>query len=312
VTLEQYPTSPELAAAVVLTAKEQYGDIGPGLTVLDLGCGTGILAIAAALLEADHVIAVDCDAAALQVATSNVQEMQLDDIIDFVQVQVKGLTDNGPKQREEKSKGGRKQVKGQGGGGSKRGGGRGRGGRQQQQQQQPYQSQHERGSTVEARNLILSDDDGIPLQSNCVDTVVTNPPFGTKANNAGMDLRFLRAATRLARRAVYSFHKTSTRDFLMRLVQQEWGYKNVKVVAEMKFELPQTYKFHKERSVDIAVDLIRVDVIAPSSSSLPPIPGIVQSSRQQTPEHELNHQQKEQDGEEQEQSHESSSDNDYC
>jgi predicted RNA methylase len=272
VTLEQYPTSPQLAAAVVLTAKEQYGDIGPGLTVLDLGCGTGILAIAAALLEADHVWAVDCDEAALQVAVSNVQEMELGDSIDFIQVQVKALSvgvggqapsDDAAPQSRGGGKGAGKQGKG-GRGGSKRGGGRGGRGGGGRQQQQPYQSQHERGSTMEARNLILSDDDGIPLPSNCVDTCLTNPPFGTK-HNAGMDLRFLRAATRLARRAVYSFHKTSTRDFLIRQVQ-EWGYQ-IKVVAEMKFDLPQTYKFHKERSVDIAVDLIRVDVRVASSPS---------------------------------------------
>jgi predicted RNA methylase len=283
--LEQYPTSPQLAAAVALMAKEKC-DIGPGLTVLDLGCGTGILAIAAALLETDHVWALDCDAAALQVAASNVQEMGelLDDsIIDFIQVQVKGLggaSDNAGTQREEDNKGGKQQRKG-GRGGSKRGdSGRGRGGRRQQQL---YQSQHERGSTIEARNLILSDDDGIPLPCNCVDTCLTNPPFGTK-HNAGIDLRFLRAATRLARRAVYSFHKTSTRDFLIRQVQQEWGYKNIQVVAEMKFDLPQTYKFHKERTVDIAVDLIRVDVMSLSSSRIPeliPSPRLI-------PEHEMN------------------------
>ena len=55
------------------------------------------------------------------------------------------------------------------------------------------------------------------------------------------------------------FHKTTTRDFLLKHVQQEWNMP-VRVVAEMKFDLPQTYKFHKQRSVDIAVDLIRVDV----------------------------------------------------
>jgi predicted RNA methylase len=309
VTLEQYPTSPQLAAAVALTAKEKYGDIGQGLSVLDLGCGTGILAIAAALLEADHVWALDCDAAALQVAASNVQEMGelLDDsIVDFIQVQVKGLVgggesssdDAGP-QREQENRGG-KQRKG-GRGGSKRGGvggGRGRGGRQQQQFH--YQSQHQRGSTIEARNLILSDDDGIPLPSNCVDTCITNPPFGTK-HNAGMDLRFLRAATRLARRAVYSFHKTSTRDFLIRQVE-EWGYQ-IQVVAEMKFDLPQTYKFHKERNVDISVDLIRVDVTSSSSSSSP-VPELIQSPKQ-IPGHELHRHQQE----EHEQSQQSSGDN---
>ena len=31
----------------------------------------------------------------------------------------------------------------------------------------------------------------------------------------------------------------------------------MKVVAELKFDLPASYKFHKHKSVDIAVDFIR-------------------------------------------------------
>lgn len=42
------------------------------------------------------------------------------------------------------------------------------------------------------------------------DTVVMNPPFGTK-HNAGMDMKFLSAALNIAKTAVYSLHKTSTR-----------------------------------------------------------------------------------------------------
>lgn len=42
------------------------------------------------------------------------------------------------------------------------------------------------------------------------DTVIMNPPFGTK-NNAGIDMEFLEVAVRLAKTAVYSLHKTSTR-----------------------------------------------------------------------------------------------------
>lgn len=42
------------------------------------------------------------------------------------------------------------------------------------------------------------------------DTVILNPPFGTK-HNAGMDVKFLKAAFLLAKNSVYSLHKTSTR-----------------------------------------------------------------------------------------------------
>jgi putative methylase len=90
-----------------------------------------------------------------------------------------------------------------------------------------------------------------------VDTVLTNPPFGTK-HNAGIDVQFLRTGTRLARRSVYSFHKTSTREYLLKKVA-EWGMEAT-VVAEMKFELSNTYKFHQKKSVDIEVDLMRVSI----------------------------------------------------
>ena len=36
-----------------------------------------------------------------------------------------------------------------------------------------------------------------------------------------------------------------------------WGLK-VQVVAEMKFDIPQTYKFHSQKNVNVEVDLIRV------------------------------------------------------
>ena len=105
------------------------------------------------------------------------------------------------------------------------------------------------------------DDDGLPIASNCVDTVLTNPPFGTK-HNAGIDLTFLRTAIRLATKAVYSFHKSSTSRYLIKAVES-WGYE-VEVVAQMKFEIPKMYKFHKQNEVDVEVDLIRVNVVSKS------------------------------------------------
>ncbi|XP_069081409.1 rRNA N6-adenosine-methyltransferase METTL5 isoform X4 [Pleurodeles waltl] len=55
---------------------------------------------------------------------------------------------------------------------------------------------------------------------NMVDTVIMNPPFGTK-NNKGMDITFLKSALQIARTAVYSLHKTSTRDYVKKKAE-EW------------------------------------------------------------------------------------------
>ena len=67
--LEQYPTPPELAAHVVHVA-DLNGDI-EGRTVVDLGTGTGMLALGAALRGPARVVGVDVDREALSTARTN-------------------------------------------------------------------------------------------------------------------------------------------------------------------------------------------------------------------------------------------------
>ncbi|KAF4521302.1 hypothetical protein B566_EDAN002306 [Ephemera danica] len=86
------------------------------------------------------------------------------------------------------------------------------------------------------------------------DTVVMNPPFGTRGNK-GTDVAFLQIGLKLATTAVYSLHKTSTRQHMLTKAKQ-WGVE-AKVVAELRYDLPATYRFHKKQSVDIEVDFIR-------------------------------------------------------
>lgn len=199
------------------------------LSCLDLGSGTGMLSIGAAFL-CDVVIGVDCDPDAIEVARENASSVDLEDTVDFVQAKVTLKSSN-------KEVAGRRRNRAEGGGRS----GRGRRGSQSSSQ----------------TKLLLAEgvEDGIPLKNNCVDTVLTNPPFGTKMN-AGIDTQFLLTATRLARRAVYSFHKRSTRAFLTKIVG-EWGYK-VEIAAEMEFDIPQMYSFHQRKNKDIEVDLLRI------------------------------------------------------
>lgn len=84
-----------------------------------------------------------------------------------------------------------------------------------------------------------------------------NPPFGTK-NNAGIDMEFLEIATKLSLNTVYSLHKTSTRKYILKKAK-EFNCE-AKVVAELRYDLPQAYKFHKKSSVDIQVDFIRFSI----------------------------------------------------
>lgn len=67
--LEQYHTPPDLAAHIVHVADLQ-GDI-EAQPILDLGCGTGMLALGAALRGPERVVGLDIDPAPLATASEN-------------------------------------------------------------------------------------------------------------------------------------------------------------------------------------------------------------------------------------------------
>ena len=221
--LEQYPTGPHLAARLLFTvrvncilatihivltvnvvSRAEQGDNGfmvlheqvasvydefEGQTVVDLGCGTGMLSIGAAILGAQHVIGIDVDVDALDIALTNVQEFEAPLPIDLVRCDVTSLS---------------------------------------------------------------------RLNRLAADTVIMNPPFGTRAR--GADVRFLRAAFQISRNTVYSLHKSSTREHIARVAQQELGATSAEVLAQLRYDLPATYSFHRQQSKDIDVDLWRFDV----------------------------------------------------
>lgn len=72
---EQYLTPAPIAADLVWNATNQ-GDVS-GLKVLDLGCGTGVLALAAALMGAQEVVGVDVDEKAIKVAIEQAKRLQV-------------------------------------------------------------------------------------------------------------------------------------------------------------------------------------------------------------------------------------------
>ncbi|XP_069009890.1 rRNA N6-adenosine-methyltransferase METTL5 [Embiotoca jacksoni] len=182
--LEQYPTSPHIAACMLDTIQNTFGDI-EGRLVADLGCGCGVLSIGAAVLDAGLCVGFDIDDDALDIFKRNAEEFEICNI-DVVQCDL---------------------------------------------------------CCLEAEDYV-----------NKFDTVIMNPPFGTK-HNQGMDMKFLRAALTMAKTAVYSLHKTSTRVHIQKKAK-DWGVK-MEVIAELRYDLPASYKFHKKKSVDIQVDFLR-------------------------------------------------------
>jgi len=68
--LEAYDLNPAAASEILFLAETRYGDI-KGRTVLDLGCGSGILAIGAALLGAKDVLGIDINVESVKVGKRN-------------------------------------------------------------------------------------------------------------------------------------------------------------------------------------------------------------------------------------------------
>jgi ribosomal protein L11 methyltransferase len=74
-----------------LQAIEEH--LRPGDTVLDLGTGSGILAIAAAKLGASHVLALDIDPVAVQAAQANIDANGTSQVVTVTQGSLKEIAD---------------------------------------------------------------------------------------------------------------------------------------------------------------------------------------------------------------------------
>lgn len=74
--LEQYSTPADIAADIVWDAFSE-GDI-QGKSVADLGCGNGVLSVAAKIMGASEVLGVDLDPGAVRIASENAKILGLD------------------------------------------------------------------------------------------------------------------------------------------------------------------------------------------------------------------------------------------
>jgi putative methylase len=90
VLLEQYPTPARIVAAILFAAQMEHNDI-TDKTVCDLGCGDGIFALGAALLDAKHVIGIDVQSKALKASQMNSRLLGIEDTVDWVLGDVSSL-----------------------------------------------------------------------------------------------------------------------------------------------------------------------------------------------------------------------------
>lgn len=89
------------------------------------------------------------------------------------------------------------------------------------------------------------------------DIVVTNPPFGIRSEN-GADVEFLKTASRISNKYIYSLHKYSTFNFLKKFYKKNGvnelnGFK-------IEYELKKTYKFHKKKEKNIEVVCVEANI----------------------------------------------------
>ena len=89
--LEQYQTPPSIAGEIIHYISNNYPL--ENSTIADLGCGTGILGISAALSGCQNVFLFDIDEDALNIAKNNVENLELEDKIHIIQADVNQLRD---------------------------------------------------------------------------------------------------------------------------------------------------------------------------------------------------------------------------
>ncbi len=78
---EAYDLNPAAASEILFLAETRYGDL-KNRSILDLGCGSGILAIGAALLGAKEVVGIDINSESVEAAKRNANLVQV--VVDFI------------------------------------------------------------------------------------------------------------------------------------------------------------------------------------------------------------------------------------
>ena len=219
---EQYPTPADLAAHLVHLASVQ-GDLA-GATVVDLGTGTGILALGAAFCGPARVLALDRDPAALAQARENERRV------------------SGEEGTGERSAGASAtRVEWLLGDATRA----------------PLcLSADPVVSSLPDERADASSDraDASPDRSSV--TVLMNPPFGAQAGNEHADRAFLATASDLAG-VSYSIHNAGSREFVEAFAGDEGGEVTHAFRAEL--ELPRRFDHQTSEREVLDAEVFRVE-----------------------------------------------------
>ena len=88
--LEQYITDAVATADLLYHIAFEQQDL-MGNLIVDFGCGSGNLSIAAALLGAVHVVAVDIDTGALKILDQNLHQLELENQFTVIQADIRTM-----------------------------------------------------------------------------------------------------------------------------------------------------------------------------------------------------------------------------
>jgi predicted RNA methylase len=88
--LEQYITDAVATADLLYHIAFEQQDL-MGNLIVDLGCGSGNLSIAAALLGAIHVVAVDIDTEILKILNQNLHQLELENQFTVIQADIRTI-----------------------------------------------------------------------------------------------------------------------------------------------------------------------------------------------------------------------------
>jgi putative methylase len=87
---EQYPISTKSAAEILFIIDNLFNEI-KSMRIADLGCGSGRLSIGAALLGANHIVAVDIDLESITQLKTTISKYHLADKISPVAAEISAL-----------------------------------------------------------------------------------------------------------------------------------------------------------------------------------------------------------------------------